>query len=150
MSKAKPAKVGKPVTSGYNGKDPIKIATSNLFIETQVVAVETMAGAIFNDIGGQELINSVPYDILYDASDRVTNISSVAMQTNPLEIMSSQDTTQSVLNQYVLKIQDYVDFIPGVPYFEPTIGVVIPGINLKEGISLEVKSYNQGTINGII
>ena len=145
-----PAKVGKTVVSGYNGKDPIKIATSNLFIETEIVAIETMAGAIFNDIGGQELINDIPFDILYGSSDRITNISSVALQTNPLEIMNSQDTSQSALNQYILNIQDYMDFAPDIPYFEPTIGIVIPGINLKEGISLEVKSYNQGTINGIM
>jgi hypothetical protein len=147
---AKPAKVGKAVVSGYSGKDPIKIATSNLFIETEVVAIETMAGAIFNDIGGQELINDIPFDILYGSSDRVTNISSVVAQVNPLEIMNSQDTSQSVLNQYVLNIQDYMDPTPGVPYLEPGLGVVIPGINLKDGILLEVKSYNQGTINGII
>jgi hypothetical protein len=142
--------VGKAVVSGYNGKDPIKIATSNLFIETEIVAIETMAGAIFNDIGGQELINDIPFDILYGSSDRITNISSVVAQVSPLEIMNSQDTSQSVFNQYVLNIQDYRDFEPNVAYLEPGLGVVIPGINLKEGISLEVKSYNQGTINGII
>jgi hypothetical protein len=147
---ATPAKVGKAVVSGYNGKDPIRIATSNLFIETEIVAIETMAGAIFNDIGGQELINDIPFDILYGSSDRITNISSVVAQVDPLEIMNSQDTSQSALNQYVLNIQDYMDFNPGIPYLEPGLGVVIPGINLIEGISLEVKSYNQGTINGII
>jgi hypothetical protein len=57
MAKDPKPKAPKKTIFRYFDKNPVRVATSNLFIDTEGVPVDYMVGVVFNEIGGQELIN---------------------------------------------------------------------------------------------
>lgn len=73
---------------GYNNREPIKIATSNLFIETESVPIDYMVGAIFGEIGGQEFIN-------YDTADILTNPGSLPI--NDVQVILDKYSSSNIL-----------------------------------------------------
>jgi hypothetical protein len=105
-NKAKPPKIQ---NLGYNKKDSVKIATSNLFIETQQVPVDYMIGAIFNDIGGQEIINSSPNDLLTSSTSLpISNIADINNRYSSANILPLSDGILSNLNKYDIVLSQYV------------------------------------------
>jgi hypothetical protein len=94
---------------GYNKREPIKIATSNLFIETGEVPVDYMVGAIFNEIGGQEFLAYEPADLLirpetFPISDVATNLTTYS-STN---ILSPVDGILSTIADYTISLNNYL------------------------------------------
>jgi hypothetical protein len=94
-------------TTYYNSmaeKDTgVKIATSNLFIENETVPIDYMVGAIFDDIGGQELINSTDRDgLLRSDGSIIGNIGEVIDDNNPIVIMPPVDGTPSLSNEFAI------------------------------------------------
>jgi hypothetical protein len=94
-------------TTYYNSmaeKDTgVKIATSNLFIENETVPIDYMVGAIFDDIGGQELINSTDRDgLLRSDGSIIGNIGEVIDDNNPITIMPPVDGTPSLSNEFAI------------------------------------------------
>jgi hypothetical protein len=109
MGKATPPKIS---NWGYsrNGKkvESVKIATSNLFLDTGKVPVDFMVGAIFNEIGGQEFINSYPVDFILDNSILpISNISEINDRYSPLNILPISDGILANLNKYNLSLSQY-------------------------------------------
>jgi hypothetical protein len=102
---AKPPKVQ---TLGLNKKESVRIATSNLFIETQNVPVDYMVGAIFNDIGGQEMINSSPAEMLTsDTMLPISNISDINNRYSSVNVLPLTDGILNNLNKYDIVLSDY-------------------------------------------
>ena len=103
---AKPPKVQ---TLGFNKKESVRIATSNLFIDTGSVPVDYMVGAIFNDIGGQEMINSSPAEILLsDNLLPISNLADVNSRYNSSNVIPVSDGILSNLNKYDIVLSDYL------------------------------------------
>lgn len=102
---AKPPKVQ---NLGFNKKESVRIATSNLFIETQNVPVDYMVGAIFSDIGGQEMINSSPAEvILSDNLLPISNIADINSRYSSANLIPVSDGILSNLNKYDIVLSDY-------------------------------------------
>jgi hypothetical protein len=67
-----------------------------------------MVGAIFNEIGGQEFINSYPVDFILDNSILpISNISEINDRYSPLNILPISDGILANLNKYNLSLSQY-------------------------------------------
>jgi hypothetical protein len=95
--------------SGSTQHDQVKIATSNLFIETASTPVDYMVGATFDGIGGNEFINTGDSAIiLQQGKSLVQNSSDI------LELVSSStnekqaDNEQSIMSQFALSLKNYL------------------------------------------
>jgi len=87
----------------YTGtiSSPVKIATSNLFIDTGTVPVDYMVGAIFNEIGGQELINYTTLStgmISLDGGIAIENILDVKERYRSLNLLPTPNLAKSLSN----------------------------------------------------
>lgn len=106
MTKAKPPKVS---YFGYNKREPIKIATSNLFIDTGTVPVDYMVGAIFDEIGGQELINYGSSEFFKDPEILpISDISNISDKYNPYNILSNSDGIATINSIFNINLNKYI------------------------------------------
>lgn len=107
-----------------NASTDIKIATSNLFIfEDTPYTVESMTDLVFEDIGGRELIDIVPGDMVYNLSTQaapnqpIKNLSSIVERYSPKNLINLQGTSdkffesnfQIEINSYIPPNSDIVD-----------------------------------------
>jgi hypothetical protein len=102
--KSKPDPV--PKIFAYGAPDPIKIATSNLFVDKDNLDVDYMTGLIFEDIGAMELSNIVRYDQLNttdSAYGLVSNIAKTIQQTKLDFNLSLGNNNAIDLNDYIRK-----------------------------------------------
>jgi len=94
---------------GYNKREPVKIATSNLFIETGDVPVDYMVGAIFNEIGGQEFLSYEPEDFLTRPNTfPIQNISENITTYSSANILFPTDGILSTTADYIISLNNYL------------------------------------------
>jgi len=94
---------------GYNKREPVKIATSNLFIETENVPVDYMVGAIFGEIGGQEFINYDSAEILTNPGGLpMSNLQTILDKYSPSNILSISDGSSSILSEFDINLNNYL------------------------------------------
>ena len=121
--KSKPDPV--PKIFAYGAPDPIRIATSNLFIDQDAQDIDYMTGLIFEDIGGMELSNLVRYDEITtteNAYNVISNTSRIAEQVD-LDFNLPPSNNNSIdLNDYVNK-----DFVSNVNVLAVEQYIINPG-----------------------
>jgi hypothetical protein len=107
----------------YLDKNPVKVATSNLFIDTESVPVDYMVGVVFGSIGGQELINysmtelsgeenTSPIKDIYKINEKFS--SNNILQTNRnSQNSNAPGTPEFTLNllDYTLEVSDKTSFV---------------------------------------
>jgi hypothetical protein len=93
---------------GYNKREPVKIATSNLFIETGQVPVDYMVGAIFGEIGGQEYLAYEPSDFLTNPNSfPIANVATTLNTYSSSRILFPVDGTLSIIPQFPISLNSY-------------------------------------------
>jgi hypothetical protein len=107
------AKPKKTQTFGYmvNGRQnsQVKIATSNLFIETGTLPIDDMTGAIFDDIGGNEFINGGSSEIiLQQGNSLITNANDVLQSVSSRANEKQADGTDTILSQFQISLNSYL------------------------------------------
>jgi hypothetical protein len=125
-------KGAKPVRTeviGYNrnGKQiqQVKIATSNLFIDTTSLPIDYMTGAIFDGIGGNEFINGGSSEIiLQDANSLVSNASDIQFETNTKTNEKQADGSETFLSQFEIALNSYLPTTNSSP--QETLGYSAP------------------------
>ena len=135
--------------------NPIKTATPDIILfDDSVVPVEVMADLIFEDIGGQELINIARTDtingqkILYQP---IKNINSINQEYSPNNILGLQKTSDKHFSGYAIKLENKIptlsNSVDGNPvYFDSTGTLVIDSINLNNDEQVEIEIALSGTI----
>jgi hypothetical protein len=95
---------------GENGRiQQVKIATSNLFIETQNVPIDYMTGAIFDGIGGNEFINTSGTDtILQESNSIISDSSDVRGDVSSKKNEKQADGTEATMGKFALKLANYL------------------------------------------
>ncbi len=109
-------KGAKPVVTevlGYNRNgrqiQQVKIATSNLFIDTGTVPVDYMTGAIFDGIGGNEFINGGSSDIvLQEGNSLISNANEILYYTNTKTNEKQADGTDLIFSQFEISLNSYL------------------------------------------
>lgn len=106
---AKPPITNYGYRTGSNVSNDIKIATSNLFIETGTTPVDYMTGAVFDSIGGNEFINSGSSEtILQSENTLIQNASDVLEAISSKTNEKQSDGTASIMSQFELSLPGYL------------------------------------------
>lgn len=149
-----PSTIGLAVSSS-NINPVLTAPIDTILFNDDSVPVEIMADIIFENIGGQELINIARNDtvngqtILYQP---IKNLTAVQQQYNPNNIVSLQATSDKYFQNFSIKFDEKVP-TPGTGpdgshvYIDPETGeLVVEAINLAEDEQIEVEITISGTI----
>jgi alpha-L-arabinofuranosidase len=149
-----PSTLGLAVSS--NNINPVLTAPiDTILFNDDSVPIEIMADLIFENIGGQELINIARNDtvngqtILYQP---IKNLTAVQQQYNPNNIVSLQATSDKYFQNFSIKFDEKVPTAGTGPggahvYIDPETGeLVVEAINMSEDEQIEVEITISGTI----
>ena len=150
-----------PTIVPSTASDGIKIATPDLIITAEeVVPIEVMSDLLFENIGGEELINIIRNDIVSGQNviyQPIKNLTSLYLQYNPQNVLSLQNTADTFFRNFPIKFEKKIPEVGTGPngeivYIEPETGnLIINVINLEEDEQVEVQMLNRGeTLNDTI
>jgi len=134
--------------TGYNKREPVKIATSNLFIETGEVPVDYMVGAIFNEIGGQEFLAYEPEELLTRPNTfPIKNISENIIAYSSANLLFPINGILSTTTDYAINLNNYLLYPShqttyDISSFAPNPDAYISEDNKDLVILVEDEAYN--------
>jgi len=151
--------VPEPVES--SSSEGIKIADPDIILfEQDSVPLEVMTDLIFEDIGGTEILNIARTDLVNGQSviyAPIKNLAQIYLKYNPQNILSVQETTGEIFNNFSIKLTRHIPYVGNGPngrnvYMDPVTGdIVIDVINLKRDERVEIQTANTGmTFNDTI
>jgi hypothetical protein len=133
----------------------IKTATPDIVLfDDSTVPVEIMSDLIFENIGGQELINIARTDtingqkILYQP---IKNINSINQEYGPNNIIGLQKTSDKFFAGFAIKLENKIPNVSGSAdgnpvYIDSNGNLVIETINLNTDEQVEIEIALSGTI----
>jgi hypothetical protein len=135
---------------------PVKTAPiDTVLFNDDEVPIEVMTDLIFEDIGGQELINIARNDIINGQQvsyQPIKNLSSIQQQYNPNNILSVQSTSDKYFANFPIKLENKIPEAGTGPnnvhvYLDSTTGnLVIEAVNVESDEQIEVEITVSGTI----
>jgi hypothetical protein len=145
-----------PVITQSTSFTGVKIATKDIILyPDETVPIEVMTDLIFEDIGGQEIINIARNDIINGQSviyQPIKNLTSLYFQYNPQNILALQDTSEEFFKKFSIKLENTVPNVGTGPngetvYIDPETGnLVINVINLNSDEQVEIEILKQGSV----
>lgn len=138
----------------------IKTATPDIILfDDESVPVSIMTDLIFEDIGGQELINIGRNDIINGQSviyQPIKNLNLIQQQYNPNNIIGIQETSDKYFAGFSIKFESKIPNYDNEPnrqntYMDPLTGdIVIELVNMSADEQVEVQMITSGTIYEVI
>ncbi len=134
---------------------PVKTAPlDTILYEEDPIPVEIMADIIFENIGGQELINIARNDIVNGQKviyQPIKNLNSIQQEYNPNNILALQDASPQIFGNYPIKLEEKIPNIGNGPdgsnvYISSSGELVIEVINMAKDEQVEVEITQGGTI----
>lgn len=135
---------------------PVKTAPiDTILFNDDSVPIEIMSDLIFENIGGQELINIARNDTVNGQNivyQPIKNLTAVQQQYNPNNIVSLQATSDKYFQNFSIKFDNKVPENPTGPngehvYIDQVTGeLVIEAVNLEADEQIEVEITISGTI----
>ena len=135
---------------------PVKTAPiDTILFDDESVSVDVMTDLIFENIGGQELINIARNDtingqkIIYQP---IKNLTTIQQRYNPNNIVSLQDTSDKYFAGFSIQLDEKTPNVGNGPngeniYLDPSTGdIVIEVVNMYEGEQVESQISITGTI----
>ena len=162
-----PAKPNTPKTGGSGGGSDsskkgkvIKIADSNLFIDAAQPSIDDMAVAIFEQIGGHELIGIVSNDLvnpIYDlngsnsAYQPIENLNKISTDYSPDQILKLQDTDADYFRAFPISLDRFIpEYGSGAGgstiYTDSSGNLVIEFVNLRDNQRVQVEVLSYGNV----
>jgi len=126
-----------------------------LYPSDDQLPLEIMADLIFEDIGGQELINIARTDTVNGQSviyQPIKNLTQIQQEYNPINIVSLQDTSNKYFQNFSIKLETKVPTDGNGPdgehvYIDSETGdLVVEAINMAGDEQIEVQITTSGTI----
>jgi hypothetical protein len=143
------------VTTSENESD-IKIAAPDIILfDDETVPVEIMTDLIFENIGGQELINIVRSDTINGQNviyQPIKNLTNLYLQYNPQNILGLQDTDSNYFKKFPInfatRIPEYGTGPDGsIVYIEEETGnLIVNVINLARDEQVEISIISDGIV----
>lgn len=148
-------------SSTQSNAGDIKAARPDIIIATEeATPIELMTDLIFENIGGQELINIARTDIVNGQNviyQPIKNLSSIFFKYNPQNILALQNTSEEYFKKFPIKLSNKIPDCGTGPdckivYLESDTGnLVVNVINLEDDEQVEVQILVNGTVfNGTI
>jgi hypothetical protein len=145
-----------PTITQSTSSSGVKIPTKDIILYADdSTPVEVMADLIFEDIGGQEIINIARNDIINGQSviyQPIKNITSLYFQYNPQNILSLQNTSEEFFNKFSIKLENKIPNIGTGPngeivYLDSVTGnLIINVINLATDEQVEIEILRNGNV----
>lgn len=133
---------------------PIKVATPNLIsILNEPLDPDIMAELIFQDIGGQELINIARSDAINGQNisySIVKNLKNIMLDYNSNNIIKLQGTSDVYFRNFPIRLEDRLpnqgtgDNGETVYIESDTENLIINFVNVEDGEQIEIEIINQG------
>lgn len=126
-----------------------------VLFDNDSVPIEVMTDLIFENIGGQELINIARNDIVNGQKisySPIKNLTSIQQQYNPNNIISLQSTSDKYFANFSIKFDQKIPTVGNGPngsnvYIEESTGdLIIETINTEKDEQLEVQITISGTL----
>lgn len=137
-----------------NNTEDIKVATPEIMIATdETVPIELMTDLIFENIGGQELINIARTDIVNGQNviyQPIKNLTSLYFKYNPQNILALQNTSEEYFKKFPIKLSSKIPNCGNGPdckhvYLDPSTGdLIIELINMEDEEQVEVQIIVNG------
>lgn len=134
----------------------VKSATKDIIIfDDGAIPIDLMADLVFEDIGGQELINIARRDTVNGQKisyQPIKNLSSIEQQYNPNNIVSLQATADKYFANFPIKLDDKIPQTGEGPggdyvYIDTTTGnLIVEAVNLESDEQIEIQIARSGTI----
>ena len=139
-----------PTTQIINtSNDSVKIATPDIIlIKDEAIAAQIMTDLIFQDIGGQEIINIARNDMINGQNvvyQPIKNITSLFSQYNPQNILSLQRTDRDYFKNFAINLKDRLPEWPYI-YVLENGDLVIEVDNMLPSESIEVQTVSNVTV----
>jgi hypothetical protein len=135
---------------------PVKTASiDTVLFNDEELPIEIMTDLIFENIGGQELINIARNDIVNGQQvsyQPIKNLSSIQQQYNPNNILSLQSTSDKYFANFPIKLESKIPTIGTGPggspvYIDPSTGdIIVEVINTGQDEQVEIQITVSGTI----
>jgi len=136
--------------------EPVKTAPiDTILLNEGSIPIELMTDLIFENIGGQELINIARSDtvngqnIIYQP---IKNLARIQQEYNPNNIIALQSTSDKYFQNFAIKLNNKIPNVGNGPaganvYIDPETGdLVVEAVNLEEDEQVEVQITTSGTI----
>ena len=131
------------------GESSIKVATPDLLLgKNEIIGPEIMADLIFQNIGGQEIINISRSDMINGQNvtyQPIKNITSLFYQYNPQNIVALQRVDRDYFKNFPIKLNDRLPEWPYI-YVNEDGDLVIELINMLPSESVEVQVVSRGRV----
>lgn len=135
----------------------VKIASPDIMLgRDESVPIEIMTDLIFEDIGGQEIINIARTDLVngqHVIYQPIKNLLDINSQYNSKNILSLENTADTIFNNFPIRLDTHVSNYattdsPNVPvYIDGTTGnLIIEVINMERGEQVEVEILTTGVL----
>jgi hypothetical protein len=135
---------------------PVKTATKDIILfDDESVPIALMTDLIFEDIGGQELLNIARRDTVNGqriSYQPIKNLSSIEQQYNPNNIIGLQSTSDKYFANFPIKLDNKIPIEGTGPngdyvYIDPATGnLVVEAIALELDEQIEIQIATSGTI----
>lgn len=131
----------------------VKIATSNLFIEPQIVDLEFATNLFFEDISGNELINIQSHNFLVNTSNsNISNINAIVENYDAKSLFKSSNIQPAYFGQFEITFSNKVPLVgngnggTNVRFVTDSINsLYIELINMGEDEEVEIEFLGKGT-----
>lgn len=143
-------------SSGSSSNNDVKIAPKDIILfDDEQVPVELMTDLIFENIGGQELINIARNDVVNGQNviyQPIKNLTSLNFQYNPQNILALQDTDVNYFKKFPINFNSKVPVCGTgsdcqIVYLDPETGdLIINVVNLGRDEQVEVEILSDGLI----
>jgi len=146
-----------PSVNPATAKDgSVKSATPDIILfDDETIPIEIMTDLIFENIGGQELINVIRTDIINGQNlnyQPIKNLTSLYLQYNPQNILSLQDTDYNYFRKFPINFSTKIPICGTGPdcsivYIDSETGnLVINVVNLGRDEQVEVSIVSDGVV----
>jgi hypothetical protein len=141
--------------SAFSVNPVLTAPIDTILLNEETTPIEVMADLIFENIGGQELINIARNDTVNGQTviyQPIKNLSTIQQQYNPNNIVSLQSTSDKYFQNFSIKFETKVPDVGNGPngdhvYIDTdTGGLVIEAINIQDGEQIQVEITTSGTI----
>lgn len=138
--------------------DAVKIARPDIMlVNNESLPIELMTDLIFEDIGGQEIINIIRNDMVNGQNviyRPIRNLSDINSQYNSNNIINLENTSDSYFKNFPIKLETHIPLegtgpAPEYPivYLDETNGnLVINVINMANDEQVEVQIVTRGSV----
>ncbi len=138
-----------PEPAGSSSSSGVKAARPDIITFEQPVDTNIVETVIFEKLGGQELINIARHDLIVGQKIDyvpIKGLTKFGSEFNPLSLISLQGTSDSVFNNFSIKLENKIPTTKSSPVELLNNEVVVSVINLEADEQVEIQILTYGDL----